>query len=76
MQTIYAVTETTSIPQDNRYRPGYIDTAMIKAIAPDYADRTFYISGPQPMVEAVRESLASLGVTGRQVKLDFFPGYA
>jgi ferredoxin-NADP reductase/Na+-transporting NADH:ubiquinone oxidoreductase subunit NqrB len=76
MQTVYAVSDSSTLPQDNRYKPGYIDAAMIKVVVPDYADRIFYISGPQPMVEAVRESLATLGVPGRQIKLDFFPGYA
>lgn len=57
-------------------RRGQIDARLIKAEVPDYLQRTFYVSGPQPMVGAVKDALQSIGVPGRQIKTDFFPGYA
>ena len=72
----YILSEPDKPPLDNRYRDGHVDAAMIRALVPDYAERLFYISGPQPMVEAVRHNLSELGVAAHQIKLDFFPGYA
>lgn len=40
---------------------------------PDYGDRTFYLSGPQPLVEALKSTIKSLGA--RKVKTDYFTGY-
>ncbi|MBP9815597.1 MAG: hypothetical protein KBC63_04770 [Candidatus Levybacteria bacterium] len=40
---------------------------------PDAKERTFYISGPQPMVEGITSVLRSLKV--KSIKTDFFPGY-
>ncbi|MEI6864312.1 MAG: hypothetical protein WCK46_03045 [Candidatus Adlerbacteria bacterium] len=43
---------------------------------PDYKDHMFYISGPRSMVLAFEHTLKSLGVPGKQIKIDFFPGFA
>lgn len=55
---------------------GLIDRAMIAGRIPDYRERTFYISGPQAMVSATRQTLRELGVPVRRIKTDFFPGLA
>jgi ferredoxin-NADP reductase/Na+-translocating ferredoxin:NAD+ oxidoreductase RnfD subunit len=55
---------------------GLIDEAMIRAKVPDFAERTFYISGPQPMVAAERRLLRRMGVPFWRIKTDFFPGLA
>ena len=55
---------------------GLIDAEMVRANVPDLADRTFYISGPYPMVTAVRAALRQLGVHRWRIKTDFFPGLA
>ena len=34
---------------------GFIDERLVRAAIPDYLERTFYISGPQAMVKALRE---------------------
>lgn len=54
-------------------RDGYIDEKMIGNRVPDWKKRIFYISGPQPMVEAFKRMLTKMGA--RRVKTDFFPGY-
>lgn len=40
--------------------------------APQVNDKTFYLSGPEPMVESVGNELKGLGVN---LKQDWFPGY-
>lgn len=55
---------------------GRIDSQMIQSQIPDYLERIFYVSGPQPMVKAMRDSLVELGVPKHQIKLDYFSGYA
>jgi ferredoxin-NADP reductase len=57
-------------------RIGFIDEKMIRETVPDFAERTFYISGPQAMVDAERRLLRRMGVAFWQIKTDFFPGLA
>ena len=56
--------------------PGSIDARLVRAAIPDYKERTFYISGPQAMVEAVSDKLRRMGVRRSRIKVDFFPGFA
>jgi len=72
--TWYAVRDATGATSDMKV--GFIDADMIEERIPDYRDRTFYVSGPQPMVSATRESLRELGVPAWRIKTDFFPGLA
>jgi ferredoxin-NADP reductase/Na+-translocating ferredoxin:NAD+ oxidoreductase RnfD subunit len=55
---------------------GFVDEAMIRRTVPDFDERIFYISGPQPMVSAVRKVLRRMGVPPWRIKTDFFPGLA
>jgi ferredoxin-NADP reductase/Na+-translocating ferredoxin:NAD+ oxidoreductase RnfD subunit len=52
---------------------GYINPEMIKQEIPDWNDRIFYLSGPEPMVNAFEKMLSGMGV--KKIKRDFFPGY-
>jgi glycine betaine catabolism B len=75
MRIIYTVMDKAeSVPVG--FRKGLVTAEMIEREVPDYAERIFYISGPHPMVVAVQEALADLGVPKSQTKVDFFPGYA
>lgn len=56
--------------------PGYIDERLIRLALPDYLERTFYISGPQAMVKALRQKLRAMGVRRSRIKVDYFPGFA
>jgi ferredoxin-NADP reductase/Na+-translocating ferredoxin:NAD+ oxidoreductase RnfD subunit len=74
-KVVYTVSDPTkTLPQG--IRTGQITPQMIQAEVPDYRERLFYISGPQPMVAAIRAGLHSLGVHEHDIKTDFFPGYA
>ena len=56
--------------------PGYIDARLVKAAIPDWRERTFYVSGPQAMVKALRHTLTAMGVHRSRIRTDFFPGFA
>lgn len=57
----------------NTKTDGHIDEKAIVEKVPDYQKRNFYVSGPEPMVEAFKTMLSGMGVNG--IKTDFFPGY-
>ena len=42
---------------------------------PELTDCLVYVSGPEPMVEALGEALREAGLPDPQLKEDFFPGY-
>lgn len=54
---------------------GYIDEEVIKREVPDFAQRTFYLSGPHSMVDAFEKVLKNMNLPEKQIKTDFFPGY-
>ena len=58
------------------YNFGPLTVDTIKSAAPDFANRTFYISGPHGLVDAFEKTLKDIGVPASQIKIDFFPGYA
>lgn len=55
---------------------GTLDAARIAEEVPDWRERTFYLSGPQGMVETFKGSLRAMGVPRRRIRTDFFPGFA
>jgi len=57
----------------NTDKEGHIDKEMIIKEVQDYQKRIFYISGPQPMVEAIKKTLSEMKI--KMIKTDFFPGY-
>jgi ferredoxin-NADP reductase len=70
--TIYSVARGAERGQ----YPGLIDARLVREAIPDFRDRTFYISGPQAMVKALRQVLKKMGVKSSRIKVDFFPGFA
>jgi ferredoxin-NADP reductase/Na+-translocating ferredoxin:NAD+ oxidoreductase RnfD subunit len=72
-------TYITSEPSDQSspyLKTGHIDVELIKTQIPDYLERIFYVSGPQPMVLGIKHNLTQLGVPKRNIKVDYFFGYA
>ena len=76
IRTIYTLTDKTSVPQSWRGKVGYITADMIKGEVPDYTNCLFYLSGPNAMVAAFEETLTAMGVSKRQIRKDYFPGFA
>lgn len=55
---------------------GFLTADIIRRRVPDYASRTWYISGPPKMVASSYRILRQLGVRPSQIHRDFFPGLA
>ncbi|MBI2011263.1 FAD-dependent oxidoreductase [Candidatus Daviesbacteria bacterium] len=55
--------------------PQRIDANIIKQYIPDILKPIYYVSGPEPMVEAMEKIVYEMGVPKEQVKRDYFPGY-
>lgn len=55
---------------DNR-----IDAAALRAAGEKLNNPIYYVSGPEPMVEALKTILESMGVDSEHSKFDYFPGY-
>ncbi|MEX0877722.1 MAG: hypothetical protein WDZ40_02540 [Candidatus Spechtbacterales bacterium] len=52
-----------------------IDADIIKKEVPDFEERTFYISGPEPMVKSIERVLTKIKMPLKRIKRDYFPGY-
>jgi ferredoxin-NADP reductase len=65
----------TSPDNGDSYRHANFDGSLIRELVPDGLDRTFYISGPNVMVEAIKHHLKKLGVQRRAIRTDHFSGY-
>ncbi len=55
--------------------PNRIDEKSIPRLVPDLQKSMLYVSGPEPMVESMDETLKNIGVPEERIKNDFFPGY-
>jgi ferredoxin-NADP reductase len=56
-------------------RIGRIDADMIKELLPNYANWTFYSSGPQRMVDSMLLLLKEMSIPEKQARKEYFPGY-
>jgi len=59
----------------NVVAPLQINDATIKKNVPDISKPIFYVSGPEPMVNALSKTLKEMGVPEAHIKGDWFPGY-
>jgi ferredoxin-NADP reductase len=71
LQVVHVVSENPPANWDGEV--GRLDETMIKKHIPDYLNRIFYLSGPQPMVMGYKKLVQSMGV--KHIKTDYFPGY-
>jgi ferredoxin-NADP reductase len=55
--------------------PERIDALKIKEFVPNIEKPIFYISGPEPMVESLGNTLKEAGIPADHIKQDWFPGY-
>ncbi len=76
IKTIYAITEKGEAVFGESMQRGSIDARMIQKEIPNYREKVFYISGPHGMVDAFQTALKSIGVPRKNIKTDFFPGFA
>lgn len=52
-----------------------LNRQLLVGNVPDYKDRTYYLSGPNAMVENYRNLLKSIGIRQYQIVTDYFPGF-
>ncbi len=78
----FAFTEIFAQAKNIGLKTNYLLTARqplrapdITAAIPDYHERLFYLSGPYGFVKSARESLLGVGVSVKNIKSDYFPGY-
>lgn len=57
------------------FSPEHIDESKIKEFVSDLKTPLFYVSGPEPMVDAMNDMLKKMGVPEDHIKGDWFPGY-
>lgn len=69
------VTVVSNPPENWSGYKGQISPAVIKEEVPDLLSQLFYVSGPEPMVEALSQLLGEMGVPRSNIRQDFFPGY-
>lgn len=74
MKNIYALSDAAA-PSGWKGRKGFIDETLIKEEVPDFLERTFYVSGPEPMVRNMEKTLSAMGIARAKIKRDYFPGY-
>lgn len=55
--------------------PNKIDNQAISSLPSDLDKPIYWLSGPEPMVEAFESSLQEMGIGSGQIKTDYFPGY-
>lgn len=55
--------------------PNKIEDADIQEAVSDFSTTIFYVSGPEPMVKGIEETLRKLGAKEENLKHDYFPGY-
>jgi glycine betaine catabolism B len=72
LRIVYTVTQPK---EDWQGATGRIDGAVIKRCVPNLAEQQFFVSGPTGFVEAMRTTLAEIGVDASRVKHEAFPGY-
>lgn len=75
MRIFYVLSEAAAVPPDESWRRGVINEALLQDAVPDFAERLFYLSGPEPMVRSMADLLTRMGVPQRRIKRDYFPGY-
>lgn len=54
---------------------GYLNKEAIEKYVPNYASRTYYLSGPSAMVDSYTALLKTIGIDKKSIKTDYFPGF-
>jgi len=72
--------KTIPIVTDLAYQaPGVVtaklDANTLSQLVPDFTERTFYVSGPNVMVDGTKHYLYQLGVLPTRIRTDHFSGY-
>lgn len=76
MKSVYVVNSSAGGENIPHMKMGMITADLIATEVPDFKERAFYISGSHGMVTAFEDQLQKMGVPKKDIKVDFFPGFA
>lgn len=71
----YIITKKELAPKNWTGQVGRITPEMLKSLVPDFECCTYYLSGPNNMVTAYKETLLGIGILPAHIKQDYFSGY-
>jgi ferredoxin-NADP reductase/Na+-translocating ferredoxin:NAD+ oxidoreductase RnfD subunit len=74
LKILYLPTGFTEL-SDWKGDSGYVTNEFIKQHISDFNERCWYLSGPSAMVEDYSWIIKKMGVSGNNLKKDFFPGF-
>jgi ferredoxin-NADP reductase len=58
-----------------QYITGLVTAGRVMELLPNLRECLVYVSGPEPMVEAIGDQLREMGMPDANLKQDFFPNY-
>ena len=76
VKVIYTITDMINFPVSWKGKVGRITDAMIRREVPDYRNCNYYISGPNAMVDSMKDVLHHLRIPADHIKTDYFSGLA
>jgi glycine betaine catabolism B len=75
LKVVYVVTTADNMPTEGDYEKGYITHEMLKKYVSNIPNSSYYLSGPNSMVNAYKKLLKSVNVSDSSIVTDFFPGF-
>lgn len=72
LKLLTVVSEGSPLPSG---RVGAVDAVLLTQEVPEITSADVFVSGPEPMVETLSQTLRELGVANSAIHQDFFPGY-
>lgn len=74
LKTVYVLTGK-GVPTTWQGEAGFLSPELIKKHTSDYAERTYYLSGPVVMVNSYKKLLSDMGIPPTRIVTDYFPGF-
>ncbi len=75
IKTIFLLNDGQTMPSGVDFEIGRLNADMLKKYVADCTNRTFYVSGPEGMVNAYKSLLKSMGIKNSCIITDYFPGF-
>jgi len=76
LKVVYVVADKESVPADWSGETGFVTAEILKKYVHNFITPIFYISGPGVMVDIFKKMLFGFNVSSKQLRTDYFPGFA